>query len=247
MAVVVFHKRYTETLAVMLNRFRTEYPQYSASKLTYAGRLDPLAEGVMVILTDEDVHKKEEYLRLQKVYEVDVVFGISTDTYDILGIPHQGRTTPIDTQELREAVAGMVGTYIQSYPPYSSRTVEGKPLYQWAREGALSEISVPEQKVTVSQAKLLETSTMSPQDLLSDVTYAVIQVEGDFRQEDILKAWNAQLTDKREEVYTVSISFSVSSGTYVRGLVHTLGEKLSVGACCTRIRRISIAGMSSKT
>ena len=59
MSVVIYNKKYIETLSEMLERFRIQYPQYKESKLTYAGRLDPLAEGVMIILTDEDVHKKD--------------------------------------------------------------------------------------------------------------------------------------------------------------------------------------------
>jgi len=53
--------------------------------MTYAGRLDPLAEGLLLVLTGEECKNKEKYLGLDKEYEVDVLFGFATDTYDILG------------------------------------------------------------------------------------------------------------------------------------------------------------------
>lgn len=241
MAVVSYYKKYTETLSVMLNRFRMEYPEYANSKLTYAGRLDPLAEGLMVILTDDDVHRKEEYLSFPKTYEVDMVFGVSTDTYDILGIPQKGKQEEITTKTLENILADMVGRHTQAYPPYSSRTVEGKPLYQWSREGRLSEISLPRQEIEVTEVQLHMVSTISSSELLKKIQYVTLNVEGDFRQQEILSAWKQLLSINQGAVLnTATFSFSVSSGTYIRGLVEMIGRTIGTGACCISIRRIGI-------
>ena len=57
-----------------------------ASCCTYVGRLDPMAEGWMYVLWSGDMKEKDRLLNLQKTYEVDVVFGVSTDTGDALGL-----------------------------------------------------------------------------------------------------------------------------------------------------------------
>ena len=65
---------------------KEKYPELKDEKMTYAGRLDPLAEGALLILAGNAVHKKEKYLKLDKEYEGEILFGFNTDTYDILGL-----------------------------------------------------------------------------------------------------------------------------------------------------------------
>ncbi|MEX0877550.1 MAG: hypothetical protein WDZ40_01645 [Candidatus Spechtbacterales bacterium] len=67
--------------------FREEHPKYDGLKMTYAGRLDPLAEGVLLVLVGDELKQQEKYWDLDKEYEADILFGVSTDTYDVLGIP----------------------------------------------------------------------------------------------------------------------------------------------------------------
>ena len=80
MSIILWNKYDTETLAITLERFRMNNPEHQESKITYAGRLDPMAEGLLILLTDDDVHKKEEFIGLDKIYEVDFVLGVSTDS-----------------------------------------------------------------------------------------------------------------------------------------------------------------------
>jgi tRNA pseudouridine55 synthase len=70
-----------------LESLRASRPELAGAPMTYAGRLDPLACGVLVVLTGEDVHSKEQFLGLDKQYEAEILFGFETDSYDILGIP----------------------------------------------------------------------------------------------------------------------------------------------------------------
>ncbi len=55
--------------------------------MTYAGRLDPLAEGALIILTGDACRSKEHYLSLDKTYTIEVLLGVSTDSGDVLGMP----------------------------------------------------------------------------------------------------------------------------------------------------------------
>jgi len=51
----------------------------------YAGRLDPMAHGVLVLLVGEENKKREKYEKFVKEYLFQCIFGVATDTYDILG------------------------------------------------------------------------------------------------------------------------------------------------------------------
>ena len=68
-----------------IKTLKEKYPELKDEKMTYAGRLDPLAEGVLLILAGNAVYEKEKYLKLDKEYEAEILFGFNTDTYDIFG------------------------------------------------------------------------------------------------------------------------------------------------------------------
>ena len=53
--------------------------------MTYAGRLDPMASGLLIVLAGEETKNKEKYLNLDKEYLFEVLFGFKTVTYDFLG------------------------------------------------------------------------------------------------------------------------------------------------------------------
>ena len=89
---VIIYKKVGETPLEALENFRTKrldegHVEYRNIPMTYAGRLDPMAEGDLLILIGEECKKKDAYLGLDKEYEVEVLFGIETDTHDVLGIP----------------------------------------------------------------------------------------------------------------------------------------------------------------
>jgi tRNA U55 pseudouridine synthase TruB len=62
-------------------------PELADIPLTYAGRLDPMAEGLLLVLGGEKVHEKDTYLGLDKTYTVTALLGIETDSFDLLGMP----------------------------------------------------------------------------------------------------------------------------------------------------------------
>ena len=236
----MYNKKYTETLALFLERFRLEQPKFKNSKITYAGRLDPLAEGLMILLTDEDVHRKDKYLNLSKVYEVKFLLGFYTDTYDILGIPSEYQKPSFSKEIFSSALEEIKNLTQQYYPPYSSKTVSGKPLFKWAKEGLLNQIDIPIQNIEVISVEDLGGHTKKAKDVSLEIEKAVKQVTGDFRQKEILKMWRKKIGTSPKELEIHTLVFSVSSGTYIRSLIHELGQKLYTGACCIRIKRLSI-------
>ncbi|KKR79021.1 MAG: tRNA pseudouridine synthase B [Candidatus Nomurabacteria bacterium GW2011_GWA2_40_9] len=83
--IILLNKKEGETPLSALSLFRDKHKIYKDIPMTYAGRLDPMASGLLIILAGEECKNKEKYLNLDKEYEFEILFGFQTDTYDILG------------------------------------------------------------------------------------------------------------------------------------------------------------------
>ncbi|MDD5068296.1 MAG: hypothetical protein PHN89_01695, partial [Candidatus Pacebacteria bacterium] len=232
-----------ETPLECLERFRATRPELVKERMTYAGRLDPLAEGVLIALVGEECKKKEKYLGLDKEYEVDVLMGIETDTYDILGkvTNYQGLTLIKDDENFDELVKIFVGKRTQSYPPYSSKTVGGKPLFALAKSGELDDIEIPTKEIEIYSIKLLEKYKISVGNFLAKISDDIARVKGDFRQKEILKLWQKTLSKLFGQNFPViKIAVACSSGTYMRSLAHEIGKKTGTGALALNIVRTKV-------
>lgn len=239
MSVVLVNKHRAELLSELLNRVRSEHGFSDLEKLTYAGRLDPLASGLMIILTGDDVHKKPDYLDYDKSYTAEIVFGIQTDTYDILGIPHSCSETKSDPEHIPALLEKIVGTYDQEYPAYSSKTVDGIPLWSLARDGELPD-EKPSHTITVYDASLEQIRYSTPDEILQTVHIVCDTVTGDFRQNIIRESWDKTLQKSTTNFIVARIVFTVSSGTYIRTLAHSLGKLTGTGACLLSLHRTRI-------
>ena len=189
--MINLYKEKGETPLERMRRFSLASPEYNNQPMTYAGRLDPMAEGVLLVLTGEDVHKKETYSALTKEYTFEVLFGVETDSYDILGkISKVSETHSIVSEDKIKEFLGMYrGMIDQEYPPYSSKPVEGKPLWQWAREGKITEITVPKHSVEIFGSLLMSIRTLPPNEIIVKILNDLSKISGDFRQEEITKGW----------------------------------------------------------
>lgn len=238
--VLRLYKKLGETPLECLNRFRIEHPEYEKITMTYMGRLDPMAEGLLLVLAG-DGKKKQEYLDLDKTYEFEVLWGFETDTYDTLGLVTKVGETPtkhFDTK-IPTIIKNCKEKKTQVYPPYSSKTVGGKPLHAWAREGKIHEIEVPSRHIRIFDLNHIHTRLVSEEVIQQEIIERVRLVHGDFRQEEILARWNDVLK-KNEQSLISKFSASVSSGTYIRSLAHEMGEKMGSGALAYSIKRVRV-------
>jgi tRNA pseudouridine55 synthase len=261
---LIVWKNSGETLDQLLDRVRLEYGINTETKMTYAGRLDPLAHGIMIILTGDAVHDKELYNKLDKRYRATVVLGFETDTYDVVGISSclgvtevregggislkekEKNTTPAHTSPplrgrrgLEQFLTSQIGTHTQTYPPYSSKNVDGVPLWKLARDGNLPEV-MPSREITVHTAEIIDNDTsLSGENLLIKIHETVSRVTGDFRQEEILASWEKNI-DTEKSYQVLEIDYHVGSGTYIRGLVHELGQQLGTGAVLIGLERYQV-------
>lgn len=209
--------------------------------MTYAGRLDPMAEGLLLVLSGDSVFDKDKYLDLPKTYEFEILWGFETDTLDILGVVNDFQDKIVSEEEIKEYLERSKGKFEQIYPVYSSRPVNGKSLFQWAREGRLSEIDIPKHEVELNEAEYLSRRTISKQDLLKDTEHKVGLVGGDFRQKETLERWHEVLKESKSEDFVIDkIKVIVSSGFYVRQFVHDIAESFGTKAVTFHIKRTKI-------
>ncbi len=103
---VVLNKKRGETPLELLHSWKIEYskvnPLILTTPLSYAGRLDPMAEGKMLVLIGDECKKQSAYIKLDKEYEIEIVLDLKTDTGDVLGMAkYDAKNTKVD----RRAVA----------------------------------------------------------------------------------------------------------------------------------------------
>jgi tRNA pseudouridine55 synthase len=239
--VIAIYKRLGETPLEALEKLRNVLPEYAHATLSYAGRLDPMAEGILLVMVGEENNDREKYLGLDKEYQAEMLFGIETDTYDILGkiTKISEQNYEITQEKIKTALKKFEGEHELPYPPFSSRTVAGKPLFAWAREGKLNEIEIPTRNITVFETNVDHISEISSENLLKTIQEKISLVKGDFRQPEILQLWQENL--KKNGSWTIAkISISCSSGTYIRSLIHMLGKELKMPTTTCSIKRTKI-------
>ena len=222
----------------LIKKMKQENPYYEHITMGYAGRLDPMAEGVMLILTGEENKKRKNYELLPKTYEMDIMFGISTDTYDGMGlITSHTQNMPSDNT-ISRILAEFTGTFDQPYPPYSSPLVQGKPLYYWARERKLHTIQIPSKQVTISSLEVGKGTRINLNEIKKDITDRVKSIRGEFRQSEIIKQWD--MLEGTEDYLCIPVKVTCTSGTYMRSLAYLAGEKAGTGAFAYHIRRTQV-------
>lgn len=238
---LLINKKEGETPLESIRAFLLSNREYKDIKMTYAGRLDPMAEGLMLILTGEECKNKEKYLNLDKEYEFEILFGFKTDTYDILGKVINKKDTLFNKKDLENKIKKELkkfkGKLIQKYPIYSSKTVLGKQLWKYGREK--ESVEIPEREIYIKNLKFIKLKKISNKNLLKNIEKRINKVNGDFRQKEILKIWKMSLK-KENTFYIGEFKIKASSGTYVRSLADNIGENLGIFALAFHIKRTKI-------
>ena len=102
----------------------------------HTGTLDPMADGLLIACIGPDTRISQFLVGLDKIYVGTIVLGAISSTYDAEGvIEPQARPWPTDPEYVRQAMRRLEGDRIQLPPAYSAIKVEGKKLYEYARNG----------------------------------------------------------------------------------------------------------------
>jgi tRNA pseudouridine55 synthase len=151
--VLIIDKPAGMTSHDVVNRVRRILQERSVGHL---GTLDPLATGLLPLVTGNLTRLAQFYGASEKTYEGVIRFGFATDTYDADGIP-QGEVRPVQVllEELQEEAKRFKGIIEQVPPPFSAKKIKGVPAYRLARkhhEVALKPVQVEIKELEITSA-----------------------------------------------------------------------------------------------
>lgn len=128
---------------------------FHTKKIGHTGTLDPIATGVLVIAIGTYTKLVSELTSLDKEYIAEIKLGIKTDTGDITGnIIEEDYGYSINTSDILKVINEFPKQYEQTVPKYSAIKVDGKKLYEYARENI--EVDLPKRFVSIYSLELLE-------------------------------------------------------------------------------------------
>src|SRR3989338_7584551 len=165
--ILNLHKPLGFTPRQTIERYRQLHPEYKTVKMGYAGRLDPMAEGVLVVLVGTATKRMRELMEQDKEYIAQILFGFSTDSQDLLGLAEAAKAkTRLTKTALELQVRGLQGKLRLTLPIYSAYRLKGKPMFYWARRGKSEQMAKPEQDVSVYKIVLESLREIGTSDLL---------------------------------------------------------------------------------
>lgn len=128
--------------------------ELGTKKIGHTGTLDPLATGVLVVCVGQGLKLVEMLTDHDKEYIAKIKLGIETDTLDITGnIIKEGNKYEYSKKEVEEALKKFVGKIKQQVPKYAAIKVNGKKLYEYARNG--EEVELPVRDIEIYDLKLV--------------------------------------------------------------------------------------------
>lgn len=249
---VVLDKKLGQTPLHAIDVWRIENPVFKDIPATYAGRLDPMATGRLLVVLGDECKRQEKYRGLDKEYEIEVLLDVSTDTGDALGMPaYAGLVSHPSAEQIHTVVRAQAGTAVVPYPSFSSKTVDGKPLFQYALEGTLDTISIPTHEETIYRIHGEELREISTEELRRNVKDLIScaprslepskELGADFRQDAIAHAWQEMLSAIGNRTFVVlTLRVTCASGTYMRTLADRIGKGVGTRGVALSIHRTKI-------
>ncbi|MBI5733436.1 MAG: hypothetical protein HY973_00635 [Candidatus Kerfeldbacteria bacterium] len=238
-AIVTIYKPLGLTPLAALDLWRARHPEWPGVSMTYTGRLDPMAEGVVVVLIGEALKQQAQFQKQDKVYQATVLFGAETDTYDVLGIPSRlVDTKSLDLAKIKSELFKLEHGFKFKLPPYSSYKVRGKPLFWWALMNRLSEVEIPERTVKIYKVEYLNHNCLTNDEFRRKLAEKLDLVRGNFRQRQIKGEWQKLTASRpRFKYQTVTFRLHCQGGTYIRAVAKHLGDKFGCGAILWNLTR----------
>ena len=219
-------------------KIKEKYPKIK--KIAYVYRLDPMAHGEILILTDDTCKLTNYYVKLKsyKIYEFSVLFGVKTDTLDILGNILENNICNFNLELILKEKNSLVGEYFQEYPIYSSKTINynGKMTPLWKLKNKIKDI--PKKRVNVEYIKYINHKIYSKTQIVNLVIQRLNLVTSkNFNTKEFINQWKLIKNNNYLVVYFVS---KVSSGTYIREISNQIGKKCNYNSINLNIFRKNI-------
>ena len=125
----------------------------NTKKVGHTGTLDPLAEGLMLVTVGKATKISSLLTEKYKEYIATFELGYQTDTYDTEGKVINKSEKVVDKDKIIEVINSYKKTYLQEVPIYSSVKVNGKKLYEYARNNI--EVELPKKEVEIKDIEVL--------------------------------------------------------------------------------------------
>ena len=152
--ILLLDKEQNKTSRDMVNELNHIFDM---KKIGHTGTLDPLATGVLVMCIGKYTKLVDMLSSLKKEYVAQIKLGIMTDTLDITGnILKEESFIPPTDDKIKKVLNSLKGKIIQTIPKYSSKKINGKKLYEYARNG--EDIVLPQNEIEVYNISLLDNS-----------------------------------------------------------------------------------------
>ncbi|MBQ6841496.1 MAG: tRNA pseudouridine(55) synthase TruB [Bacilli bacterium] len=211
--VILINKTKDKTSRDMVNELNHIF---GMKKIGHTGTLDPLATGVLVMCLGKYTKLVDELSFLEKEYIAEIKVGVLTDTLDITGNILEERSCLINKDEVLRAFEEIKGKFIQTIPKYSAKKINGKKLYEYAREG--KEIELPTNEVEIFDIELLDITedTIKFRTLVSKGTYIRSVIEEICKRLSIIGTMSSLIRTKQGK-FTLEDSFTiddVKNGNY---------------------------------
>ena len=130
-------------------KIREIQKKYNYSKIGHAGTLDPMAEGLVIAMSDNATKLSDMLMKKDKIYQVEMCLYYQTDTLDL-----EGNIVYIDEEkkickekEIIDAISSFIGTSMQKPPMYSAIKLNGLKMYELARKNI--EVDIPDRQVNI--------------------------------------------------------------------------------------------------
>ena len=126
---------------------------FNTKKVGHTGTLDPLATGVLIVCMNKALKVVDLITASDKEYIAKVVLGIDTDTLDITGNIINECKTDVNVDMVKSVLNSFIGKSIQEVPKYSAVKVNGKKLYEYARNGI--DVELPKREIQIFDIELI--------------------------------------------------------------------------------------------
>ncbi len=248
----LIEKQIGETPLAAIARFKAGNPAYASVPACYAGRLDPMATGKLLLLFGEGCKKQKSYIGLDKEYQIELLLDAGSDTGDALGlVRYSGKETRADPNVLAAALAAERGTHLRAYPPYSSKTVNGKPLFLHALEGTLESIQIPTHEERIYAIRETGIERIPERALRARIDAYLAKVPttaepskalgADFRIDAVRASWDAFFDAAGPRDFAViRLTVACGAGTYMRTLGARVAQALGTKGLALSIHRSKI-------
>jgi tRNA pseudouridine55 synthase len=142
--------------AMIISNSKPKHINNLKVKLGHGGTLDPMATGVLIVGVGKGTKCLQRFLECTKTYECVVLFGAATDSYDAVGkVVSKAGYEHVTKELVEEKLAQFRGKIMQKPSIFSALKVDGKKMYEYAREGKDIPV-VAARPVEVEELELVE-------------------------------------------------------------------------------------------